>query len=70
MDEVGNCAVLDVLKGDEVGADSAGVLDRPGLLPSEGLAGGESERQGKLRMVEVQREPRASPIIRLGWRCS
>lgn len=68
MDEVGNCVVPDVFKGYEVGTDGAGVLDRPGLLPSEGLAGGEGERQGKLRMVEVQREPQASPIIRLGWR--
>lgn len=66
VDKVGNFPVLELFKGDEVGTDSAGVLDWPSLLPSEGLAGGEGERQGELRMVKVQREPQACSINGLG----
>lgn len=49
MDEEGNAAAggiraVNVLERDEVGFYGAGVLGWAGLLPSEGLAGGECER--------------------------
>lgn len=54
---VGNVAVLEVLEGDEVGPDDAGVLKRAGLSPPEGLAGGESEGEGELGLSEVEWDP-------------
>lgn len=43
MDVVANVAVLEVLEGDKVGSNGAGVLERTCLFPAEGLAGGERE---------------------------
>lgn len=40
---VGDVAVLEVLEGNEVGPNDAGVLRGCGVFPAEGLAGGEGE---------------------------
>lgn len=45
MSAIRNVAVWKLLERYEMRPNSAGELERPGLLPPEGLAGGESERQ-------------------------
>lgn len=56
-----------MLEGDEVGPDGACVLERAGLSPAEGLAGGEGEGQGKLRLGEVERDPRPLGGVHRGF---
>lgn len=57
VEAVGDVAVLEVLEGDEVGVDDAGVLFGGGVFPAEGLAGGEGEWEGELFAGEVERDP-------------
>lgn len=46
-----------MLEGDKVAPDDAGVLERASLPPPEGLAGGEGEGKGELRLDEVEWDP-------------
>lgn len=55
--DVAGAAIGGVPEGDEVGPDDSGVLERAGLSPAESLAGGEGEREGKLRFGEVEWDP-------------
>lgn len=57
MTEVPHAVVIELFEGDEMGPNSAGVLQRPGFLPPESLAGGERERQVELRLPDVERLP-------------
>lgn len=57
MTVVPDTVVFELFEGDEVGPYSAGVLRRPGILPSESLAGGEGERQVELRLADAEGLP-------------
>lgn len=64
MEAVRNVAVREVLEGDEVGINNAGVLGGSGVLPAEGLACGEREGKGEVLAGEVERDPLA---LRIGF---
>lgn len=57
MTVVPHTVVFELFEGDEVGPYGAGVLRRPGILPPESLAGGESERQVELGLADVEGFP-------------
>ena len=67
VEAVGDVAVLEVLEGDEVGTDDAGVLLGGGVFPAEGLAGGEGEWEGELFAGEIEGDPLALGGIGLGF---
>lgn len=57
MTVVPHTVVFELFEGDEVGPYGAGVLRRPGILPPESLAGGESEWQVELRLADAEGLP-------------